>query len=302
MTPIRAAASAIAIDHGVDPDEVTEIPGGVANHVFRLGPALILRIPRSSDFIADLHKEVAVIPVARSAGVRTPALVAQGTIPLDGTPTPYVLMDRVQGNDLVTHPGPTIWADLGREVALLHQVHQQSLTGVPEDSGTGRGSAEELVDRGYLDPETGRWLGSWMGRLRGRFDENSPKVLLHGDLAPQNLMVDDAGRFAALIDWGDAAWGPRGMEFAKLRLEDVARLLPAYKDVADVRFEPGELEASVLWFHLQWGLSNLTGPPRLGARHWTAPPASRVLGVLRFLASNPPEPWDGAIKKMDHWV
>lgn len=141
-----------------------------------------------------------------------------------------------------------------------------------------------------------------MDGLRGRFDERSPNVLLHGDLAPQNLMVDEAGRFVALVDWGDAAWGPRGMEFAKLRLEDVARVLPAYREVADVRFETGELEAAVLWFHLQWGLSNLTGPPRTGQRHWTATPGSRVLGVLRFLASDPPEPWDGLIKKVDLWV
>ncbi|GAB2567503.1 phosphotransferase family protein [Kribbella endophytica] len=372
MTPIQTAAQAIAAAHGVDPSQVTELPGGVANHVFRLGPTLILRIPRSPAFIADLHKEAAVIPIARAAGVRTPAIVAQGTIPLDNIPSPYVVMERVHGHDLVTHasaartqpgavrtqpsavqaqpsvvvtqpgavraqpgvvatqpgavgthsdsvgtqsgavgtqrgsvgtrPSAEFWAALGREVALIHRVHQEELGSIPEDSGDGRGSADELVERGYLDAETGRWVGLWMGELRGRFGEDLPKVLLHGDLAPQNLMVDDAGRFVAVIDWGDAAWGPRGMEFAKLRLGDVDRVLPAYKDAADVRFETGELEAAVLWFHLQWGLSNLTGPPRIGERHWTAPPASRVLGVLRFLASDPPEPWGSLIKKVDLWV
>jgi aminoglycoside phosphotransferase len=476
MTPIHTAARAIATTHGVDPDEVTQLPGGVANHAFRLGSHLILRIPRSAAFIADLQKELAVIPVARAAGVRTPAIVAQGTIPLDNIPTPYVVMDRIHGHDLVTHPdaltahpGANLWSDLGREIALLHQVRQpqgrpildhdlepsrtggldperlpskaqpsspndastgnrrpvaelpgsgdisasdlagvtegrlsvdafaeapsstpenarregisardlvsaaegsgvvdafaedlrsipedagragdlgsahevpgpggdnlgkgpegtgagratsleqddvpadrgtrpastHALDGIPEDSGTGRGSADELVEQGYLDAETGRWVGGWMDGLRERFDENSPKVLLHGDLAPQNLMVDDSGRLVAVIDWGDAAWGPRGMEFAKLRLGDVVRVLPAYKDAADVRFGRGELEAAVLWFHLQWGLSNLTGLPRLGERHWTAPPASRVLGVLRFLASDPPEPWRSVIKKVDLWV
>ncbi len=397
MTPIQTAARTIAAAHGLASTQVTELPGGVANHVFRLGPALILRIPRSATFIPDLHKEAAVVPAARAAGVRTPAIVAQGTIPVDDIPTPYVVMERVHGQDLVTHstpkpakptamepqpdaadPGPRtagiqpdaaksgprtmgikpgttksgprtvgiqpdaaesgprtagiqpgtaksrprtagiqpgtvgpeagtdFWAALGREVAKLHQVRRQQrptddLGSVPEDSGYGRGSADELVDRGYLDAETGRRLGSWMDELRGRFDENSPRVLLHGDLAPQNLMVDDAGRFVALIDWGDAAWGPRGMEFAKLRLEDVVRVLPAYKDFADVQFEYGELEAAVLWFHLQWGLSNLTGPPRIGERHWTAPPTSRVLGVLRFLASAPPDPWGTVTTRDSPW-
>ena len=32
-------------------------------------------------------------------------------------------------------------------------------------------------------------------------------------------------------------------------------------------------------------------PPRPNERHWTAPPASRLLGVLRFFAAGPPEPW-----------
>ncbi|GAA1532528.1 phosphotransferase [Kribbella lupini] len=468
MTPIQTAARAIATTHGLDPEQLTELPGGVANHVFRLGSELILRIPRSPAFIPDLEKEAAVIPAARAAGVRTPAIVTQGTITVAGVHTPYLLTTRVHGNDLAAHastptahpspraahpstptarpgdraahpsaptahpdaatahasspavhpsaptalpgapaahpsapaahpsprgahlrtqpadpgslaarPDAAMWENLGREVALLHRIKQASpasprpaisrwpgngqgspgtgtppqpgtgdtgdtwtLTpqpdgpprqgspgtaappqpgtgrgspvpavdgsgevlsnwqvAMPEDSGAAASSAHELVELGYLDPETGHWLGSWMDELRERFRGDSPLVLLHGDLAPQNLMVDRTGRFVALIDWGDAAWGPRGMEFAKLRLEDVVRVLPAYKEAADVRFEPGELEAAVLWFHLQWGLSNLTGPPRLGERHWTATPTSRVLGVLRFLASDPPEPWDSLMTR-----
>jgi aminoglycoside phosphotransferase (APT) family kinase protein len=292
------AARAVAVEHGVEPTDVTEISGGVANYVFHLGQRLILRMPRAAAFADDLRKEIAVIPVARGAGVRTPAIVAQGTT--EGTP--YVVMERVDGNDLVERASTEVWAELGREVGLLHRIERQLLSGVPVDSGGDGRAVEGLVERGYLDAGTGRWLAGWMDELGGRFDRHAPAVLLHGDLAPQNVMVDGAGRFAALIDWGDAAWGPRGTEFAKLRLEDVVRVLPAYKDVVGVRFEPGELEAAVLWFHLQWGLSNLTGPPRLGERHWTAAPASRVLGVLQFVASGPPQPWDQLIKKVDLWV
>ncbi|MEV6282979.1 aminoglycoside phosphotransferase family protein [Kribbella sp. NPDC051770] len=300
MSSLHAAVRAVAAGHGVPGREVAELPGGVANQVFGLGAGLILRIPRSAEFVADLAKEAALIPVARAAGVRTPAVVERASISLDGVPTPYVLMERVHGWDHLTRPSPAIWPAVGREIALLHRV--ESLPEVPEDGISSGRAAEELVDGGRLDAETGRWLQGWMDELRQRFDENSPNVLLHGDLASQNLMVGDDGELAALIDWGDAAWGPRGMEFAKLRLEDVVRVLPSYKEHADRRFDGGELEAAVLWFHLQWGLSNLTGPAHNGGRHWTAAPASRVLGVLRFVASGPPGPWDGLIKKVDLWV
>jgi hypothetical protein len=97
----------------------------------------------------------------------------------------------------------------------------------------------------------------------------------------------------ALIDWGDAAWGRPGMEFAKLRLEHVVAVLRGYP-----RSEG--LEASILWFHLSWGISGLAKGPQPGQRHWTAPPASRLLGVLRFYASSPPAPWPELIKKSQH--
>ncbi|ONI66977.1 hypothetical protein BWI15_27745 [Kribbella sp. ALI-6-A] len=306
-----STARAIAVEHGIEPTGVTEISGGVANYVFRLGPRLVLRLPRSAAFAEDLRKEIAVIPVVRDAGVRTPAIVAQsmlgaaerrGGAARGQADSPYVVMERVEGNDLVEHNATGAWAEVGREIGLLHRIEPQEIKGVPVDAGADGRPVDGPVEQGYLDARTAEWLAGWIEELGERFDREAPAVLLHGDLAPQNIMVDDAGRFAALIDWGDAAWGPRAMEFAKLRLEDVVRVLPAYKDVVGVRFAPGELEAAVLWFHLQWGLSNLMGPPRPGERHWTAPPAGRLMGVLRFVASGPPEPWDKLIKKVDLWV
>jgi hygromycin-B 7''-O-kinase len=51
-------------------------------------------------------------------------------------------------------------------------------------------------------------------------------------------------------------------------------------------------EARILWHHLGWALGRLSDPaPRPGERHWTAPPASRLLGLLRFFAAGPPAPW-----------
>lgn len=286
-TPLR---NALADRYGVPAPAIREVPGGVANRAYTLGDDLFLRIPRSTAFEEDLLKEAAVIPAARAAGVRTPAIVD-----LDTTrtlvDTPYMVLERVHGTDLVdaATPPPAFWREVGNQIALLHRADQPA--GLQPDDGGGDPSptVESLASHGYLDPGTADWLLACFDHLAALIPTGQPLVLLHGDLAQQNLMTR-GDHFEALIDWGDAAWGPPGMEFAKLRLEQVAEVLRGYPHREG-------LEASILWFHLSWGLSNLTKGPQPNQRHWTAPPTSRLLGVLRFYASSPPSPWPDLIKK-----
>jgi aminoglycoside phosphotransferase (APT) family kinase protein len=273
--------TALAARYAVRPDQIREVPGGVANRAYLLGDDLFLRIPRTKEFERDLRKEVAVIPVARAAGVRTPAIV-------EHQPT-YMVLEQVHGTDLTqTTPPDNYWHELGRQLTKLHQV-QKPPEQVPHDDGGGdpRPTVDKLATEGYLDPGTANWLLNWFDHLEPRMD--SQTVLLHGDIGGQNLMTDHS-----IVDWGDAAWGPAGMEFAKLPLELVAATLPTYRG--------GEgIEAAALWFHLSWGLSSIPKPPRPGERHWTAPPASRLLGVLRFFAAGPPQPWAALSQKAGNW-
>jgi hygromycin-B 7''-O-kinase len=288
--PLR---DALATRYGVPGQAIREVPGGVANRAYLLGDDLFLRIPRSAAFEQDLLKEAAVIPEARAAGVRTPAIVD-----LDTTralvDTAYMVLERVQGMDLIdaASPPPDFWLEVGSQISLLHQAAGQPV-GVLADDGGGdpRPTVDRLATQGYLDPGTATWLLAVFDHLAGYLRQEL-SVLLHGDLAQQNLMTH-SGRLRAIIDWGDAAWGPRGMEFAKLRLEQVVAVLRGYPHSEG-------LEASILWYHLSWGLSGLAKGPQPGQRHWTAPPGSRLLGVLRFYASSPPGPWLELIKKAQH--
>ncbi|MEV8378558.1 aminoglycoside phosphotransferase family protein [Kribbella sp. NPDC056861] len=281
----RPLRDALATQYGVPAESIREAPGGVANRAYALGNDLFVRIPRTPAFDQDLIKESTVIPVARAAGVRTPGIVAFDTTRalIDA---PYMVLERVHGTDLVDtdEPSPAFWQEVGSQLALLHQVEQPP-TGVHPDNGGGdpRPTVDQLATAGYLDPGTANWLLACFDHLTGLIPDNLPPVLLHGDLAQQNLMTHD-NHLQALIDWGDAAWGPPGMEFAKLRLDHVLPVLRNYPHHEG-------LEASILWFHLSWGISGLAKPPQPGQRHWTAPPPSRLLGVLRFYASSPPTPW-----------
>lgn len=279
----------VARQLGVGAQDVAEVAGGVANRGFVLGQALFLRIARSG-FEDDLGKEIGVIPVARAAGVRTP-----GIIRYDDSrkliDAPYVVMERVHG---IEPAGPTL--ELGEQLARLHQTERTTIPGVPQDgNGDPWQTVDDLAERGYLDGGTARWLDGWFTRLAGRFDREQPEVLIHGDVASHNIIAGPDGTLRALIDWGDAAWAPRAMDFAKVPLEHVAAVLPGYvhhhNALGHAEVHEDELAAATLWFHLAWALGKLTAPPWPGQRHWTAPPASRLLSLLKFFTTPQPPPW-----------
>ncbi|MBH1938818.1 aminoglycoside phosphotransferase family protein [Streptomyces sp. AV19] len=288
---LRSLADATAARHGVPADRVTPVPGGVANHAFALGDDLFLRIPRDAASATDLRKEAAVIPAARRTGVRT-----AGVVEFTESDPPRMLLERVPGAGLESVPlsGPRragVLRALGHDLALLHAAPPPA--GLPyDDGGDPHGIVGHLARRGSVDPATAAWLTACFTRL-DRLAPASPPCLLHGDVAPQNVLVGEAEEFAALVDWGDACRGEPAMEFAKLDLTDVVPALEGYG-------APG-LAPRILRHHLSWALVAAMRPPVTGQRHWTAPPLSRllrVLRVLRFLASSPPEPWGSLAREL----
>ncbi|MFF0271583.1 phosphotransferase family protein [Kribbella sp. NPDC004536] len=301
-----AQLAAVARQHGVDPSELREVPGGVANRAFTLGDALFLRISRPG-YESDLHKEFLVVPTARAAGVLTPEIITYDptrTV-LD---TPYLITRRIHGTEPTTLP-----KTLAQQLATLHHLHQppaqpanatqavcsvgvDGLGGLPEDGwGDPWGTVEELVDRGYIDPGTATWLSGWFTRLAEQIEVDGPKVLIHGDVAAHNLLVGPTNDLRALIDWGDAAWAPPATDFAKLPLTQVADLIPDYLNHTHSPTTEHELAAATLWFHLSWALSKLPATPWPNQRHWTAPTTSRLLNLLHFFTTTPPPPWSDLV-------
>ena len=323
--------AAVARQHGVDPAQIQEVPGGVANRAFTLGESLFLRASRPG-YEADLQKESLVVPAARTLGVLTPEIITYDptrTV-LD---TPYLITRRIHGTEPTTVP-----KNLAHQLATLHRLQQPradrslpqpqqtdavraagaqptgvqpagelpaggwpvdeqlevvgGLDGLPVDGwGDPWGTIEELAERGYVDPGSASWLSGWFTRLAEQIDAGGPKVLVHGDVAAHNLLVGPANDLRALIDWGDAAWAPPAMDFAKLPLIQVATLLPDYLAHTDSPTTEHELAAAILWFHLSWALSKLPAAPWPGQRHWTAPTTSRLLNLLHFFTTSPPAPW-----------
>ncbi|WP_369212241.1 phosphotransferase family protein [Streptomyces flavofungini] len=310
--------AAIAARHGVPADAVRPVPAGVANHTFLLGGELVLRVPRADRFLPDLVTEAAVIPLARGAGVRTPEIVAFDDT-RSSVDVPYMILVRAEGVDLARLGLPAdaperVYRQVGRELAKLHQLSlappgslpaltPAGLPAVPvdDDGDDPRVLVDRLASEGRLDTEAARWLTGWFDRLAEYLPAEAPPTLVHGDIAPQNLMVSpytdtdtDTVEFSSLVDWGDAMWADAATEFAKVPLVAVPAVLEGYRQEtgAGLPVGAGRLEARVLRCHLAWALGRLRDPsPHPGARHWTAPPAARLLGLLRFFAANPPAPW-----------
>ncbi|MGW1024183.1 phosphotransferase [Streptomyces sp. NPDC002577] len=163
-------------------------------------------------------------------------------------------------------------------------------------SGAGRPASGGRNDRCGAQ----EWLVGGLDRLSSHLQGTSPHVLLHGDIAPQNIMVSpDSADLGGLVDWGDAVWADPAVEFAKTPLADVVTMLKGYREENGEEPSAGSAdnagsawEARILRHHLVWSLGRLVNPAaNPGARHWTAPPASRLLGLLRFYASAPEKPW-----------
>jgi hygromycin-B 7''-O-kinase len=269
---------AVAARFGVAPGRIRPMPVGVANHVYLLGDDLVLRVPRSAATAADLRKEASIIPVAHAAGVRTPALVA-----FDDA-VPCLVVERVPGTDLAGRPRtPGLLRQVGRELALIHRLDPPPVPVDAERVAPGTLLAE-LVAAGHLDAENADWLAACFAGLPPPDDA---RVLIHGDLAPQNLIAD-GDRLTGIVDWGDAMLADPATDFAKLPLTDVPAMLAGYREITP----GGPAEAAILRHHLLWALGRLTDPaPRPEQRHWTAPPAARLIGLLRFFAAGPPAPW-----------
>jgi aminoglycoside phosphotransferase (APT) family kinase protein len=304
------ALAAVARRHGVTAQSVRPVPSGEANHVFHIGEDLILRIPRNEGFLRDLAKEAVVIPAARNAGVRTPSVVE-----FDDTcsevDVPYMVLTRAPGTDLARLALPAaeaehVFREVGRALAELHRLTAATAPDlradpvIPSDDHADdpRELTLRLLAEGWIDIDASRWLTGWIDRLAAHLpSDDPPQVLLHGDIAPQNLLVSsDTGQavLTGIVDWGDAQWADSAVEFAKAPLGAVPAMLEGYRQETGEAASAGDgaWEARVLRVQLTWALARLADPvPRPGARHWTAPAASRLLGLLRLFTSSPPAPW-----------
>jgi aminoglycoside phosphotransferase (APT) family kinase protein len=188
---------------------------GWDNRTYRLGPSLTVRLPTHARYVAGVAKEDRWLPVlAPLLPLPVPVPVATGR-PGAGYPHPWSVRRWIEGRpverqrvaDLVTFAG-----DLAHFLRALRSI----------DAGDGPRAGPHSFYRGgsltHYDPETLASLETlgdvvdragleavWQDALSSTW--TAPDVWFHGDVAPGNLLLDEAGGLAAVLDFGTSGVG-----------------------------------------------------------------------------------------------
>ena len=294
----RDDAHAVAEQYGVADSDVVPVPvQGQVNLTLLLGPELVLRLPRTSGAEELLAKESQVIPLVRDAGVPTPELIGYDATRQHAS-VPYMVLRRARGETLAARPldrsgrRRTLGA-LGEILRALHEIRMQRVRDVDTLPEPYTFSLPELLDRLVEAGEIGGaqhvWLREQFERLRPEGPSLTDPVLLHRDVIPSNVMIDDAGEVTALLDWGCAEWGSPARDLVGLPLEDLPDLLSGYRtdDRSDL-----ELERDALWYQLYLALARLLKEPSTSEdRNWAAPRSATLLDLLAFASADGTQPW-----------
>lgn len=198
------------------------INGGWDNHTFRLGAEMVVRLPSAAEYAEAVGKEQQWLPVlAPQVPLPIPVPLAQGAAGPD-YPHPWSVYEWIDGHaaaaERIADPR-TFATDLGGFLAALRSVDP---TGGPSpgihnwfrggtlrtyDANTCRALAD-LV--GHVDVDLVRRV--WTEALRAPWD--GVDRWFHGDVAEGNLLLDDAGHLAAVIDFGTCGVGDPACDLA----------------------------------------------------------------------------------------
>ena len=265
---------------------------GAVHALWGLGSQWVLRVPKNEEMCLGDHLcESVAIPLARAAGVRTPAIVA-----FDDSheimPVPYTITERIHGNDLIT----LRWSDpefegvyraVGEQLAILHSAPvppiPHPLLRTP-DSSPAENFFGATIEAGLLHAEAVEWMRLLCERLDAKIESSpaAPRVLVHDDIKPDNLMVDTNG-LVHLIDWGDCGYGDPATDFHGLPLRATAAALRGYRAVTT---SDQSLESRIVRSVIARSVSGLRRTPRLGPS-WYRPIAATVTDLLTFAVDHP---------------
>lgn len=220
--------------------EVKAVDGGWTNQMWRLGPDLAVRIPRTGDAPGLLRREHRLIPDIAS---RLPLPVPVPTRlvePSERFPHHWLITTWVHGTpaDLAPITDPGSAAVLAE---FLTALHLEGPADNPANDGRGAPLAdmherfEQTLERlPGIDADRARAV--WREALDAPSHEGTG-VWLHGDLHPANVVVED-GRLSGVIDFGEIFVGDPAVDLAAawILLPDGATdtFFNAYKTTEDV--------------------------------------------------------------------
>lgn len=292
--------SAATEHHGLPSRPITRLPDtGIFNAVYLVGDNYVLRVPRQhpAHFRALLIESIAV-PLARGAGVRTPALTVYDDA-RTVLPVPYTIYERVHGDtlghlEIEPNDVADVWRELGSDLAKLHAgVQREGTAATLEERGAlpdPRELAEELASGGWVTGSEARWLVQWLDRIAAIAQTGVQFRLCHGDTQATNVIIErTTRRYLAVLDWGSAGWSDPAWDFAGVPLRVVPYLLAGYRTVASLPSD-SSAEARILWRQVQLALFTARRDPQ-PTQSWAERPLTMLVDIARFFLTDPGDPW-----------
>lgn len=220
----------------------------------------------------EANVDAFVLKLLADTSVPVPQLLGESEIQVESQPQFLTIMAPAHGRVLAEEPH--LEAYLPQLISMVHKVHSHKSdkgSGLLLNVEHGRG----LTWKEYLlrilqsrDPEfdwevTARRpeidaiaLHSIIDRMIHRVEalpELTVPSLLHGDLNPHNIFVQD-GRISSMIDWSYARYGDPLFDFARLRMNPFVsenqRASSAYFDALSLNDEERFREQSYYLFNL----------------------------------------------------
>jgi serine/threonine protein kinase len=126
----------------------------------------------------------------------------------------YSIWERLPGHALKSpeSSSPKLWHDL---LGTLEQLHQNPLESMEKLLTSWTGDLR-LIDK---TQELALWSNdekSLLTTFLSKPQRVQSPCFIHGDAYADNIMVDDAGTFTGIIDWGNAGWQSLEVECASL--------------------------------------------------------------------------------------
>ena len=229
------------------------LPGGHSNLTYELtdstGTQFVIRRPPEGELLPkahDMHREYRIIaalppvgvPVAEPIGFCDDRAVCERH---------FYVMGKVGGEALYTAAQTAPRLDMAARarvgesfMATLAKLHSVDPASVGLDD-LGRHD-------GYVARQLRTWYGSWTAsaeaadydddrlhalhdRLIAEMPEQGPARVVHGDFGVHNVMIDDTGKVAAVLDWEIGTLGDP--------LADFAYALNAWAEPEDSELAPG---------------------------------------------------------------
>lgn len=213
----RLANRIVQAHFGAPPSRIVYKRSGRTNNVFSINHVegqFVVRISPDLGNLEAFRKELWATQKVRAAGVPSPEVLAVGN---DIISEPYMIVRRVTGSEASHHPKrDRIVHEMGRYAQIINSIRTKNFGGHFDwetNAFKNRTWPDYLQDEWQIDKRLHVFSqhkilpDSEVKKLVKIIDETKAlrihPSLSHGDLRLKNVIVDDDGEIAAILDWED---------------------------------------------------------------------------------------------------